>query len=64
VAINYYTIHFLKKNDAGEEQKESRRITHTWVRDGSGWKILGGMSKPQFPANTPGGSDLTSTRIK
>jgi ketosteroid isomerase-like protein len=47
VAVNYYTVHFLKKDDAGEEQKESRRITHTWVRDGSGWKILGGMSKQQ-----------------
>jgi ketosteroid isomerase-like protein len=47
VAVNYYTLHFLKKNDAGEEQKESRRITHTWIRDGSEWKILGGMSKQQ-----------------
>jgi len=47
VAINYYTVHFLKKDDAGEEQKESRRIIHTWIRDGSGWRILGGMSKQQ-----------------
>jgi ketosteroid isomerase-like protein len=47
VAVNYYTVHFLKKTEAGEEQKESRRVTHTWVKDGSGWRILGGMSKQQ-----------------
>ena len=47
VAINFYTVHFLKKDNAGEERKESRRITHTWIRDGSGWRILGGMSKQQ-----------------
>jgi len=45
VAINFYTVHFLKKDEAGKEQKESRRITHTWIKDDSGWKILGGMSK-------------------
>ena len=47
VAINFYTIHFLTKDDAGQEQKRSRRVTHTWIKEGSRWKILGGMSKQQ-----------------
>jgi ketosteroid isomerase-like protein len=47
VAINFYTVHFLEKDDAGQEQKESRRITHTWIKGNAGWKILGGMSKQQ-----------------
>lgn len=45
VAINFYTVHFFTKDDAGQEQKRSRRVTHTWIKDGSQWKILGGMSK-------------------
>ncbi len=51
VAVNFYTVHFLKKDDAGKEQKESRRITHTWIRDGSRWTILGGMSKDLSSGN-------------
>ena len=45
VAINFYTYHFLTKDDAGNEQKQSRRVTHTWIKEDSQWKILGGMSK-------------------
>ena len=51
VAVNFYTAHFLKKDDAGNERKESRRITHTWIRDGSQWTILGGMSKALSSGN-------------
>jgi ketosteroid isomerase-like protein len=47
VAVNYYTLHFLRKDDTGRERKETRRIMHTWIREGSQWKILGGMSKQQ-----------------
>jgi hypothetical protein len=40
VAVNHYTIH-LKEKDG---KRRSMRITHTWVRDKTGWKVLGGMS--------------------
>ena len=44
VAVNHYTVH-LKSPDAEEAKKlRSLRITHTLVRDRSGWKVLGGMS--------------------
>jgi ketosteroid isomerase-like protein len=44
VAVNHYTVHL--KSPAGEqgEKVRSLRITHTLVRDRSGWKVLGGMS--------------------
>jgi hypothetical protein len=43
VAVNHYSVH-LKWKDG---QKRSMRITHTWVREDAGWKVLGGMSDSQ-----------------
>jgi ketosteroid isomerase-like protein len=43
VAVNHYTVH-LKRKDG---KKRSMRITHTWVREEAGWKVLGGMSDSQ-----------------
>jgi hypothetical protein len=43
VAVNHYWVH-LKWDDG---RKRSMRITHTWVREAAGWKILGGMSAGQ-----------------
>ncbi len=31
----------------GHDQRGTMRVTHTWVRMGSGWQILGGMSCPE-----------------
>jgi hypothetical protein len=43
VAVNHYAVH-LKWKDG---KKRSMRITHTWVREETGWKVLGGMSDSQ-----------------
>jgi ketosteroid isomerase-like protein len=47
VAINHYRI---KANWANKEGAEARtdalRITHTWIRTGAAWQIIGGMSAP------------------
>lgn len=47
VAINYYRIKFTwigpRPND---NAIETSRITHTWVRAGATWQIVGGMSAP------------------
>jgi len=40
VAVNHYTVSMKWENG----RKQSMRITHTWVREEDGWKILGGMS--------------------
>jgi len=46
-AINHYILHTSWKNAAGKKYTQSTRITHTWIKEGSQWKILGGMSNRQ-----------------
>ena len=47
VAIDHCTSHLSYVNDEGEVIKQSVRVTHTWLREGDQWKILGGMSNNQ-----------------
>lgn len=47
VALTQYTIHINCADQSGSEKKQSLRITHTWVREGGRWKLLGGMSRDQ-----------------
>jgi len=44
IAITQYTVNITTISEEGEEVKQSVRITHTWLREADGWKILGGMS--------------------
>jgi hypothetical protein len=44
VALTQYTIHVNCNDAAGVTKTQSSRITHTWVKEGAGWKLLGGMS--------------------
>jgi ketosteroid isomerase-like protein len=49
-------VHYLLEGElegAGGARAAARyRITHTWVRDGGEWRILGGMSA-EFPPDEP-----------
>jgi ketosteroid isomerase-like protein len=40
VAVNHYTVRLTFKDG----KRRSMRITHTWIRENAGWKVLGGMS--------------------
>ncbi|MCX5811498.1 MAG: nuclear transport factor 2 family protein [Proteobacteria bacterium] len=44
VALTQYILHVNCSDNAGVEKKQSSRITHTWVKEGVSWKLLGGMS--------------------
>ncbi|MCW8809416.1 MAG: nuclear transport factor 2 family protein [Ignavibacteriaceae bacterium] len=44
IVITYYLLNFSWINDKGVKQTSASRMTHTWIKDGSEWKILGGMS--------------------
>ncbi|MEI7637019.1 MAG: nuclear transport factor 2 family protein [Syntrophus sp. (in: bacteria)] len=44
VALTQYTIHVNCCDIVGEAKTQSSRITHTWVKEGPRWKLLGGMS--------------------
>jgi ketosteroid isomerase-like protein len=47
IAVNYYRINASWANgDGGEVRTDRFRITHTWIRSGSTWQIIGGMSTP------------------
>ena len=44
VALTQYTLHVDCSETAGVTKISSSRITHTWVKEGASWKLLGGMS--------------------
>lgn len=43
-ALTQYIIHTSCGNANEAAKKQSSRITHTWVKEGPVWKLLGGMS--------------------
>lgn len=45
VALTQYVLTARCPAAEGKESVRSSRICHTWVRDGAGWKLLGGMSR-------------------
>ncbi len=47
VALTQYTLHVNCPDTTGTAKSQSSRITHTWVKDGARWKLLGGMSFDQ-----------------
>ncbi len=44
-AVIYYKTHRTRRPD-GTEVDERFNVTHTWVKRGEDWKILGGMARP------------------
>ena len=47
VAVDYYRINATWANGEGAKVRTDRlRITHTWIRTGNTWQIIGGMSSP------------------
>ena len=47
VVITQYVVNASWNDDDGVEQMQTTRITHTWIKEGSNWTILGGMSNVQ-----------------
>jgi ketosteroid isomerase-like protein len=46
VATTTYRVRLTWSGKNGAETLQSVRIIHTWVRDGSSWRIISGMSAP------------------
>ena len=44
VALTQYVLHVHCNDSGGSPKTQSSRITHTWVKEDSRWKLLGGMS--------------------
>jgi len=47
MAITHYVIIATGNDVEDSSQTQATRITHTWIREDSDWKILGGMSNVQ-----------------
>ena len=46
VIVHYWVTSFWADKAGHGEPPETNRITHTWIKTGDGWQILGGMSNP------------------
>lgn len=46
-ALTQYTLHVDCKDISGGPKTQSSRITHTWIKKETGWKLIGGMSIDQ-----------------
>jgi len=44
MALTQYTLHVNCNDTPDVEKTQSSRITHTWVKEGARWKLVGGMS--------------------
>jgi hypothetical protein len=44
VALTQYTLRVNCGDTTGAGKVQTSRITHTWVKEGASWKLLGGMS--------------------
>jgi ketosteroid isomerase-like protein len=47
VVVVYYWATQVWTGKDGRNETFKTRVTHTWVRDDKGWKIIGGMSSPE-----------------
>jgi len=47
VIITHYLLTISRFNEDGEEQISENRITHTWIKENTQWKIFGGMSSSE-----------------
>jgi hypothetical protein len=45
IALTQYILHATCRTTNETAQVKSSEITHTWVKEASGWKLLGGMSR-------------------
>lgn len=44
IVVTYYRLAADWAAKDGHDVQETSRITHTWIRTGQGWQIIGGMS--------------------
>jgi ketosteroid isomerase-like protein len=46
VGITQYSVRATRAGKDGQSETYASRVTHTWLRVGSTWQIIGGMSGP------------------
>jgi ketosteroid isomerase-like protein len=53
MAVAYYWMTYKWQDKDGKGSEFTIRVTHTWLKDGKDWRIIGGMSmlEPATPRN-------------
>ena len=46
VGVTVYSVRATRAPKDGKSETHTSRITHTWLKTGSTWEIIGGMSGP------------------
>ncbi len=47
IAVTCYWMTFEWQDKDGKGTRQNLRVTHTWVKEGKDWRIIGGMSMPE-----------------
>jgi ketosteroid isomerase-like protein len=47
VAVTHYFVDMDQDTAEGETSRATFRVTHTWIREGGTWRVIGGMSAEQ-----------------
>jgi len=48
--VTCYWVTYQLTDKDGQGKTYNPRITHTWLKDGKDWHIIGGMSMPEGEA--------------
>jgi ketosteroid isomerase-like protein len=51
VGVTQYSVKATRTGKDGQTETVASRITHTWLRRGNVWEIVGGMSAPYEPSD-------------
>jgi ketosteroid isomerase-like protein len=46
VGTTQYSVKVVRTMNNGKQETYTSRVTHTWLKTGSSWQIVGGMSAP------------------
>jgi ketosteroid isomerase-like protein len=53
VGVTQYAVKATRTGKDGRSETSTSRVTHTWMRRGTTWEIIGGMSAPyEFSGHT------------
>jgi hypothetical protein len=52
IVVTHYWLTGIWSGKDGDQPPSTTRVTHTWIKVGNTWQILGGMSCPE-PQPTP-----------
>ncbi len=50
IVVDYYWLTMVWADKDGHGDPRTIRVTHTWIKDDQGWRIVGGMSAAELEA--------------